>query len=160
MPSWILQWAIQLGAFDFDIVYVKGNSISPVGTLSRLQFIPKQSDISNDIEDKYLYLIWRDLLAMDCFTMGILYDLISIMNLECKCTINNLSFIINMTCNDNRNVTYTPHSCEGLYSAYIIIEATCQSFSVKTQDTLQKKKIQKFHATSSKCKKWWQHKLV
>lgn len=57
MSSWILQWAIQLGAFDFDIVYVKGNSISPVGTFSRLQLIPKQSDISNDIEDKYLYWI-------------------------------------------------------------------------------------------------------
>ena len=36
--SRILRWAIRLMTFDFDMEYVKGNSISHVGALSRLRF--------------------------------------------------------------------------------------------------------------------------
>ena len=40
----ILKWAIRLMAFDFDIEYVKGNSIPHVDTLSRLQFYKESKD--------------------------------------------------------------------------------------------------------------------
>ena len=36
--SIILRWAIQIMAFDFDIIYVKGNTILHVEALSSLRF--------------------------------------------------------------------------------------------------------------------------
>ena len=42
--SRILRWAIRLMAFDFDIEYVKGNSIPHVDALSRLLFYKESKD--------------------------------------------------------------------------------------------------------------------
>ncbi len=42
--SRILRWAIRLMAFDFDIEYVKGNSIPHVDALSRLRFYKESKD--------------------------------------------------------------------------------------------------------------------
>ena len=36
--SRILRWVIEIIAFDFDIIYIKGNTISHVDTQSRLRF--------------------------------------------------------------------------------------------------------------------------
>ena len=45
----IMRWAIKLMAFDFDILYVKGNTIPHVDALSRLNF--DQDEEENDGED-------------------------------------------------------------------------------------------------------------
>ena len=41
--SRILRWAIRLMAFDFDIEYIKGNSIPRVDPLSRLRFYKEKN---------------------------------------------------------------------------------------------------------------------
>ena len=58
--SKILRWAIRLMAFEFDIVYVKRNSIQHVGALSRLQIYKESKDKTEEkIDDKFLFWVDR-----------------------------------------------------------------------------------------------------
>ena len=53
-------------AFDFDIDYVKGNSIPHVDALSRLQFYKESKDkTEEEFEDKFLHWVEADVLSLD-----------------------------------------------------------------------------------------------
>ena len=62
--SRILIWAIRLMTFDFDIEYVKGNSILRVDELSRLQF-HKESKDKTEFEDIFSHWVETDVLSLD-----------------------------------------------------------------------------------------------
>ena len=52
----ILRWAIRLMAFDFDIEYVKGNTIPHVDALSRLRFYQGSNGKTEEkFEDTFLH---------------------------------------------------------------------------------------------------------
>ena len=58
----LMRWAILLMAFDFDIMYVKGNTIPHVDALSRLAFNKEDDEIS-DTED-VLHWVETDVLPI------------------------------------------------------------------------------------------------
>ena len=49
--SRILKWAIKIMAFDFDIIYVKGNTIPHMTALSRLKFQHENGEEHENSED-------------------------------------------------------------------------------------------------------------
>lgn len=62
----ILRWAIRLMAFDFDIEYVKGNTIPHVDALSRLRFYREEKDKNDEeFEDTFLHLVETDVISVD-----------------------------------------------------------------------------------------------
>lgn len=63
--SRILGWAIRLMAFDFDIEYVKWNSIPHVDALSRLRFYKESKDKTEEFEDASLHWVETDVLSLD-----------------------------------------------------------------------------------------------
>ena len=64
--SRILRWVKRLMAFDFDIEYVKGNSIQRVDALSRLQFYKESKDkTGEEFEDTFLHWIETVVLSFD-----------------------------------------------------------------------------------------------
>ena len=63
--SRILRWPIRLIAFDFDIKYVKGNSIIYVDALSRLRFYKESKDKTEEFEDTFLHRVETDVLSFD-----------------------------------------------------------------------------------------------
>ena len=50
-------------AFDFDIEYVKGNSIPYADALSKLRFYKESKDKTEEFEDTFLQWDW-------CFVFG------------------------------------------------------------------------------------------
>ena len=64
-----LRWAIRLMALDFDIEYVKGNSIPHVDALSRLRFY-KESEDKRRIW-RYIFTLGRDMLFFILFFLKI-----------------------------------------------------------------------------------------
>ena len=60
-------------AFDFDIEYVKGNSIPHVNTLSRLGFYKKSKDLKK-IEDTFLHWVVTDVLSLDRMAAETIHD--------------------------------------------------------------------------------------
>ena len=59
--SRIQRWAIRLMAFDFDVEYVKGNSIPHVATISRLWFLRESKDkAEEEFEDVVLHWVEID----------------------------------------------------------------------------------------------------
>ena len=53
-------------AFDFDIEYVKGNSILHVDAISRLQFYKESKDkTEEEFEDTFLHWVGTDVLSLD-----------------------------------------------------------------------------------------------
>ena len=57
----ILRWAIRLMAFNFDIEYVKGNSISRIDAVSRLRFYKESKDKTEEkFEDRFLHWVETD----------------------------------------------------------------------------------------------------
>ena len=53
-------------AFDFNIEYVKGNSIPHVDTLSRLWFYKESKDkTEEEFEDTFLHWVEIDVLSLD-----------------------------------------------------------------------------------------------
>ena len=56
----ILRWVIELMAFDFDIVYMKGSTIPHVDALSRLTLVNEQKEIKENAEEILHWLM--------CFT--------------------------------------------------------------------------------------------
>ena len=66
---------LSLMAFDFDIVYVKGNSIPLVDALSRLQFYKELKDkIEEEFEDTFLHWIGTDVLSLDRMAVETRHD--------------------------------------------------------------------------------------
>ena len=65
----ILKWAIKLMAFDFDIIYVKRNTIPHVDVLSRLNFDSKSLETSENSEDKILHWVETDVLLLNLLRM-------------------------------------------------------------------------------------------
>ena len=63
--SRILRWAIRLMAFDFDIEYVKGNSIPHVDARSRLLFYKESKDETEESKDIFLHYVETDVLSLD-----------------------------------------------------------------------------------------------
>ena len=63
--SRIIRWAISLMTFDFDIEYIKGNSIPKVDALSRLRFYEEPKDKTEESEDTFLHWIKTNNLALD-----------------------------------------------------------------------------------------------
>ena len=61
----IRRWAIRLMAFDFDIEYVKGNSIPHVDALSRLLFYKELKDKTEEFENTFLHWVETDVLSLD-----------------------------------------------------------------------------------------------
>ena len=51
----ILRWAIRLMAFDFDIEYIKENSIPHVNALSRWRFYKESKDKIEEFEETFLH---------------------------------------------------------------------------------------------------------
>ena len=71
----ILRWAIRLMAFDFDIEYVKGNSIPRVDALSRLRFYKESKDkTEEEFEDTFLHWVETDVLSLDRMAVEIRHD--------------------------------------------------------------------------------------
>ena len=52
-------------AFDFDIEYVKGNSISHVDALSRLWFYKESKDKTEESEDTFLHWVETNVLSLN-----------------------------------------------------------------------------------------------
>ena len=52
-------------SFDFDIDYVKGNSIPHVDALSRLRFYKGSKDKTEEFGDTFLHWIETDVLSFD-----------------------------------------------------------------------------------------------
>ena len=63
--SSILRWAIKLMAFDFDIMYVKRNTVPYTDALSRLEFDDEKVENHENIEDKILYWLETDVLPLN-----------------------------------------------------------------------------------------------
>ena len=61
--SRILRWAIKLPVFDFDIIYVKGNTIPHVDTLSRLRFQSENGEEHENSEDWIIQWVETDVLS-------------------------------------------------------------------------------------------------
>ena len=62
-------------AFDFDIEYVKGNSIPHVDAISRLQFYKKLTDkTEEEFEDILLHWVETDVLSLDRMAAETRYD--------------------------------------------------------------------------------------
>ena len=59
----ILRWAIKLMAFDFDIIYVKGNTIPHVDALSRLTF--DQEDEERNDHEEVIHWVETDVLQAE-----------------------------------------------------------------------------------------------
>ena len=73
--STILRWAIRLKAFDFDIEYVKGNSIPHVDEQSRLQFYKELKDkTEEEFEDTFLHWVETDVLSFGKITAETRHD--------------------------------------------------------------------------------------
>ena len=70
----ILRWAIRLIAFDFDIKYVKRNSILHIDALSRLRFYKESKDKTEEFEDTFLHLIETDVLSLDRMAVETRHD--------------------------------------------------------------------------------------
>ena len=51
--------------FDFDIEYVKGNSIPHVDPLSRLEFYKESKDKTEEFEDTFLHWVETDVLSLE-----------------------------------------------------------------------------------------------
>ena len=74
--SRILRWTIRLMAFDFDIEYVKGNSIPHVDALSRLRFYKESKDkTEEEFEDTFLHWEETDVLSLDRMAAETRHDL-------------------------------------------------------------------------------------
>ena len=52
-------------AFDFDIEYVKGNSILLVDAQSKLQFYKESKDKTEEFEDTFLHWVETDVSSLD-----------------------------------------------------------------------------------------------
>ena len=73
--SMILWWAIRLMAFDFDIEYVKENSIPHVDALWRLRFYMESKD-KKEFEDTFLHWVEIDVLSFDRMDAETWHDLV------------------------------------------------------------------------------------
>ena len=60
--SRILRWAIKIMAFDYDIIYVKGNTIPHVDALSRLRFQSENGEEHENSEDRIIQWVEMDVL--------------------------------------------------------------------------------------------------
>ena len=58
--SRILRWAIKIMAFDFDIIFVKGNTIPHVDALSRLRFQSENGMEHENSEDRIIQWVETD----------------------------------------------------------------------------------------------------
>ena len=62
-------------AFNFDIEYVKGNSISLIDALSRLRFYRESKDkTEEEFEDTFLHWGETDVLSLDRVAAEIIHD--------------------------------------------------------------------------------------
>ena len=62
-------------AFDFDIEYVKGNSIPHVDALSRLRFYKESKNkTEEEFEDTFLHWVETDVLSLDRMAAEIRHD--------------------------------------------------------------------------------------
>ena len=61
--SSILRWAIKIMAFDFDIIYVKGNTIPHVDALFRLRFQSEKEEEHENLEDRIIQWVETDVLS-------------------------------------------------------------------------------------------------
>ena len=62
-------------AFDFDIEYVKGNSIPFVDGPTRLQFYKESKDkTEEEFEDTFLHWVETDILSLDSMAAEIRHD--------------------------------------------------------------------------------------
>ena len=61
-------------AFDFDIEYVKGNSIPHVDALSRLRFYKESKDKTEEFEDSFLHWVETEVLSLDRMAMETRHD--------------------------------------------------------------------------------------
>ena len=61
-------------AFDFDIEYVKGNSIPLIDTLSRLQFYKDSKDKTEEFQHTFLHWVETDVLSLDRMTAETTHD--------------------------------------------------------------------------------------
>ena len=52
-------------AFDFDVEYVKGNSILHVDAISRLRFYKESKDKTEEFEYTFLHWVETDVLSLD-----------------------------------------------------------------------------------------------
>ena len=60
--------------FDFDIEYVKGNSIPLVDALSRLWFYKESKDNTEEFEDTFLHWVKTDVLSLDRLAVETRHD--------------------------------------------------------------------------------------
>ena len=63
ISSRILRWAIKIKAFDFDILYVKGNSIPDVDALFRLRFQSENEEEHENSGDRIIEWVETDVLS-------------------------------------------------------------------------------------------------
>ena len=64
-------------AFEFDIEYIKGNSIPHVDALSRLQFYKESKDKTEEFEDTFLHWVKTDVLSLDRMAAETRHDPVS-----------------------------------------------------------------------------------
>ena len=63
----ILKWAIKIMAFDFDLIYVKGNTIPHVDALTRLKFQSENGEEQENSEDRIRQLVETDVQSRKTF---------------------------------------------------------------------------------------------
>ena len=61
--SRILRWAIKIMPFDFDTIYIKGNTISHVVALFRLRFLSENGEEHENSEDRIIQWVETDVLS-------------------------------------------------------------------------------------------------
>ena len=72
VTSRILRWTIRLIAFDFDIEYVKRNSILHVD--ARLQFYKESKDKTEEFEDTFLHWVETGVYSLNRMTAETRHD--------------------------------------------------------------------------------------
>ena len=71
-----LRWEIRLMTFEFDIEYVKRNSIPRVDALSRLRFYKESKDKTEEFEGTFLHWVETDVLSFDRMAVETRHNLV------------------------------------------------------------------------------------
>ena len=72
--SKVLRWVLIIMTFDFDIIYVKGNTIPLVDALSRLRFQSENGEEHEYSEDKIIQCWERDVLSRKTLSRETIQD--------------------------------------------------------------------------------------
>ena len=132
--SRIIRWAIKLMAFDFDIIYVKGNTIPHVDALSRLEFNGETAGNPENNEDKIMHWVETDVLPLKRLRMETKQDPV----------LNRITDRIRKNVWSNCSISERPYK-ETRHKLTIENGIICSGDTVVPPETLRKDIIQSVH---------------